>query len=280
MMGVAVGFILPPLLVRASGTTDEIATDLQLMFNIYAAFFSVLFVFILLFFKAAPPTPPSAAADLGSTLDSNFLLSIKKLMTNRNFILLIISYGINVGVFLAISTLLNAVILTHYPGAHLDAGRIGLVFILSGMAGSVVCGVILDKTHRFKETTLSVYIASIVGMLIFTFTLDCGYIGVVYLSSILLGFFMTAYLAIGYEMASEVTYPEPEGTTSGILNAVVQPFGISITLVYEYVLGAADDRAANLTVVGVLCAGAAFCAAISSDLRRQNAQNKNNESLD
>lgn len=55
------------------------------------------------------------------------------------------------------------------------------------MAGSVVCGLVLDKTHRFKETTLSVYAASVVGMLIFTFTLDCGYIAVVYLSSILLG---------------------------------------------------------------------------------------------
>lgn len=35
-------------------------------------------------------------------------------------------------------------------------------------------------------------------------------------------FFMTGYLPVGFEFASEVTYPEPEGTTSGILNAVVQ----------------------------------------------------------
>ncbi|XP_026745792.1 uncharacterized MFS-type transporter C09D4.1-like [Trichoplusia ni] len=280
MMGVAMGFVLPPLLVRAAGTTEEIAADLQLMFHIYASYSSVLFVCILLFFKAAPPTPPSAAADFGSTLDSNFLLSLKKLMTNRNFILLLISYSINVGVFLAISTLLNEVILKHYPGAQLDAGRIGLVFVVSGMAGSVVCGVILDKTHRFKETTLALYVATIAGMLVFTFTLDCGYIGVVYLSNILLGFFMTAYLAVGYEFASEVTYPEPEGTTSGILNAVVQLFGIILTLAYERVLSAADDRWANLSAVGVLCAGAAVCAAITSDLRRQNAQNKIKEPLD
>lgn len=33
---------------------------------------------------------------------------------------------------------------------------------------------------------------------------------------------MTGYLPVGFEFASEVTYPEPEGTTSGILNAVVQ----------------------------------------------------------
>lgn len=33
---------------------------------------------------------------------------------------------------------------------------------------------------------------------------------------------MTGYLAVGFEFASEVTYPEPEGTTAGILNAAAQ----------------------------------------------------------
>lgn len=66
-------------------------------------------------FKAAPATPPSAAADFGSSLDSNFFQSIKKLLTNRNYILLLISYGLNVGVFYAISTLLNELVLTYYP---------------------------------------------------------------------------------------------------------------------------------------------------------------------
>jgi fucose permease len=55
-----------------------------------------------------------------------------------------------VGVFYAISTLLNQIVLYHYPGAEEDAGRIGLCIVVAGMMGSVCCGVILDKTHRFK----------------------------------------------------------------------------------------------------------------------------------
>jgi len=39
----------------------------------------------------------------------SFMQSLKNLMTNRNFIFLLLSYGINVGVFYAISTLLNPV---------------------------------------------------------------------------------------------------------------------------------------------------------------------------
>ncbi|KAJ2940731.1 hypothetical protein O0L34_g14842 [Tuta absoluta] len=265
------GFLLPPMLVRATGTMEDIGKDFQLMFYLVAGFTSVLFVLILLFFKSNPKTPPSAAAELGDSLDSNFLQSIKNLLKNRNYVLLLISYGINVGVFYAISTLLNQVILTYYPGANMDAGRIGLAIVVAGMAGSVCCGLILDKTHRFKETTLVVYTASVVGMVIFTFTLNCGYIGVVYLSSILLGFFMTGYLPVGFEFASEVTYPEPEGTTSGILNAVVQVFGICLTLLYEYMLGAIKDRWANVVLCVLLAVGTVITALIKSDLRRQAA---------
>ena len=42
------------------------------------------------------------------------------------------------------------VVLTYYPGHEIDCGRIGLCIVLAGMLGSVVSGVILDKTHKFK----------------------------------------------------------------------------------------------------------------------------------
>ncbi|KAJ8736685.1 hypothetical protein PYW08_007341 [Mythimna loreyi] len=273
LLGVAVGFVLPPLLVRASGSIPEIAADLRLMFYLIAGFTTVLFVFILLFFKAAPPSPPSAAADISNSLDSNFLLSLKKLITNRNYVLLLMCYGLVIGIFYAISTLLNQVILSYYPDANVDAGRIGLVFVLAGMVGSVVCGLILDKTHRFKETIGSVYGASAVGMLVFTFTLNCGYISVVYLSSILLGFFLMGYLPAGVEFGSELTYPGPEATTAGMLNAMGQIFGLLITHLYEWMLRTVGDRWANLTLCALLACGTAITAAIRSDLRRQAAQN-------
>ncbi|XP_047984886.1 uncharacterized MFS-type transporter C09D4.1 isoform X3 [Leguminivora glycinivorella] len=273
-LGVALGFVLPPMFVKAGGTIEQIAADFQFMFYLVAGVTSVLFVFILLFFKRAPATPPSAAADLGASLDSNFLHSVKKLFTNRNYNLLLISYGLNVGVFYAISTLLNEVVLKFFPGANEDVGRIGLMIVVAGMLGSVICGFILDKTHKFKETTLALYAASVVGMIIFTFTLDSGEIAVVYFSAIILGFFMNGYLPVGFEFASEITYPEPEGTTSGILNAAVQLFGIVLTLLYEWMLKVTDTRWSNLTLCGLLALGTAITAAISSDLRRQAAEQK------
>jgi len=35
-------------------------------------------------------------------------------------------------------------------------------------------------------------------------------------------FFMTGYLPVGFEFAAELTFPESEGTSSGLLNASAQ----------------------------------------------------------
>lgn len=254
--------------MRNHDDLDLIGQDLKLMFYMIAGFTSVLVVLVVLFIKKEPPTPPSAAQEAAT--HSPFFHSVKRLFTNRNYILLLISYGINVGVFYAISTLLNQIVLSHFPGHEEDAGQIGLCIIIFGMAGSVVGGIVLDKTHRFKETTLAIYALSMVAMWIYTFTLDTSIL-VVYATSSLLGFFMTGYLPVGFEFAAELTYPEPEGTSAGILNAAAQVFGIVFTIGYAQFLNNVGDIPANSTMGGMLVLGTIITAVISSDLRRQNA---------
>lgn len=85
---------------------------------------------------------------------------------------------------------------------------------------------------------------------------------------------MTGYLAVGYELAAELTYPESEGTSSGLLNAVVQVFGIIFTIIYGWIFNAFGDKKANLFLSGTLVLGTIFTALIPSDLRRQAAQQK------
>ncbi|CAD7092327.1 unnamed protein product [Hermetia illucens] len=273
-LGVALGFILPPMFVRNHDNLDLIGKDLQFMFYCVAGVTTVLLILMVLFFKDKPPTPASAAQETSHSPgeDASFLESLKSLALNRNYILLLVSYGMNVGVFYAISTLLNPVVLTYYPGAEVDAGRIGLCIVLFGMVGSVVSGIVLDKTHRFKETTFAVYAFSAVGMWIFTFTLNTGSIAVVYVTASLLGFFMTGYLPIGFEFAAELTFPEPEGTASGLLNAASQVFGILFTMLYSELLENYGDIYANITMAVMLVVGTIITAIIKSDLRRQAAQ--------
>lgn len=66
-------------------------------------------------------------------------------------------------------------------------GWLGLSLVISGMAGSVLCGVVLDKTHRYKETTLVVYVLSLAGMLAYTFVLSTSTLWPIFLVTCLLG---------------------------------------------------------------------------------------------
>ncbi|KAL7992570.1 hypothetical protein Chor_016826 [Crotalus horridus] len=107
-------------------------------------------------------------------------------------------------------------------GEDLNAGRIGLTIIVAGMFGALISGIWLDRTKTYKQTTLVVYIMSFVGLVVYTFTLDLGHIWVVFITAGVLGFFMTGYLPLGFEFAAELTYPESEGTSSGLLNVSAQ----------------------------------------------------------
>ena len=46
--------------------------------------------------------------------EESYLGSIKNLCTNPGYVLLLITYGMNVGVFYAISTLLNTTVVKHF----------------------------------------------------------------------------------------------------------------------------------------------------------------------
>lgn len=76
-----------------------------------------VFFFSQIVFQDAPRYPPSPAqaAILQEAATTTYLNWIKALVKNWNFIILVISYGINVGAFYGISTLLNQCILFYFP---------------------------------------------------------------------------------------------------------------------------------------------------------------------
>jgi FLVCR family feline leukemia virus subgroup C receptor-related protein len=161
-------------------------------------------------------------------------------------------------------------VLHYHPKAQEETGTIGLLIVVAGMLGSVVCGYILDRFHHFKGTTLVVYVLSFAGMLLFTFTLDKA-LWIIFLAAGCLGFFMTGYLPIGFEFAAELTFPIAEGTTSGLLNGAVQVIGVLMTLGIGKLMYSLSIFGANLIMCGFLLCGFVLTILISPDYRRQQA---------
>ncbi|KAM4814993.1 choline/ethanolamine transporter FLVCR1-like [Thomomys bottae] len=272
-LGTAVGFLLPPVLVpNTQNNTELLASNIRTMFYGTSAVATFLFILTAIAFKEKPPYPPSeaqAALPDSPPAQYSYLKSIKNLFKNIPFVLLLITYGIMTGAFYSVSTLLNQIIV-YYFQENVNAGRIGLTLVVAGMVGSILCGLWLDHTKTYKQTTLIVYTLSFIGMVVFTFTLDLKCIIIVFITGGILGFFMTGYLPLGFEFAVEITYPESEGTSSGLLNAAAQIFGILFTLAQRKLTTEYYPSAGN----GFLCVwmflGIILTALIRSDLRRHN----------
>ncbi|XP_076466750.1 choline/ethanolamine transporter flvcr2b-like [Babylonia areolata] len=281
-LGVAIGFLVPPRIVNNSDNLGEVTQDLGVMFYSGAGVCTLILLLMLLFFQTQPPHPPSRAQLLmiRSRRHESYSASLFRLLKSVNFLLMMISYGLNTGCYYAISTLLNYMVLFHFPGEEVNVGSIGLTIILTGIAGSIVAGVWLDRSKFFKSTSVATFVMCVMGMLAFTFTLDQDHIWVVFITAGALGFFMTGYLPVGYEFATEITYPEPEGTSSGLLTASAMFFGIVMTLGMRAMMNQVSILAANIFVSCVLVMGTIMTALVKARYHRQEAEKKMLETLD
>uniref|UniRef100_A0A8B9SVT7 Choline/ethanolamine transporter FLVCR1 n=1 Tax=Anas platyrhynchos TaxID=8839 RepID=A0A8B9SVT7_ANAPL len=200
-LGTAIGFLVPPVLVpNTPNDIDLMAHNISIMFYGTAIVSTLLFFLTGVVFEEKPKYPPSHSQALLQALppeDYSYKQSIINLVKNIPFVLLLISYGIMTGAFYSVSTLLNQMIVTYYEGEEVNAGRIGLTLVVAGMVGSIICGLWLDYTKTYKQTTLIVYILSFIGLVVFTFTLNLGHLIIVFVTGGVLGFFMTGYLPLG-----------------------------------------------------------------------------------
>lgn len=69
-------------------------------------------------FESSPQCPPSHVQAIQRCVRASkkgFWKSINNLLTDKNFMTLVVAYGINVGVFNGFSTLLNQIVLDYFP---------------------------------------------------------------------------------------------------------------------------------------------------------------------
>lgn len=70
----------------------------------------------LLVFESEPPLPPSTAQAKQKLIGrENVFKSLTSIFQKRGFIIIFISYGVNLGCFAAIVTLLDELILINFP---------------------------------------------------------------------------------------------------------------------------------------------------------------------
>ncbi|KAG0225773.1 hypothetical protein BGX31_007503 [Mortierella sp. GBA43] len=178
-----------------------------------------------------PPTPPSpsAAEALLSTQQEPFSVSLKKVGTNRQFLLLLLVFGSFVACFNTFATLVSQITRPYGYSAN-EAGYCGAAMVLAGLVGAGISGPFTDKSKQYK--TLAP-IATVLFVL-FNFVIRPNdLIGMIIVSA-LLGFSAFAVMPAALELAVEITYPVTPASSTSILWAIGQLLSVIFIIVLGY----------------------------------------------
>lgn len=86
---------------------------------------------------------------------------------------------------------------------------------------------------------------------------------------LVVSFSITGYLTLGFEFAVELTYPESEVVSSGLLNVSAQVFGIIFTISQGQIIDNYGTMPGNIFLCVFLTLGAVLTTFTKADLRRQ-----------
>ncbi|GIY04607.1 feline leukemia virus subgroup C receptor-related protein 2 [Caerostris darwini] len=273
-LGIALGFIIPPMMMTNDCKDEvDISFELSVIGWPMAVINTILLIIIIFVFQEKPEHFPSVAqlTKNQNKCKTEYGKSLKKLFNDLPFVLLLLGYGLITGAYFAMSTLMNEMVLEHFPGEEVDAGWMGALMVFAGMVGSVILGAILDRTHRYKEVSLVVFVLSFLFLVGYTFLIQLEKMWIQFLFFTLLGVTMTGYLPAGFDFGAEITYPEPEAISSSLLNASTQIFSIILTNIASLLLQNYGDFFSNSFFSICLLVGILVMACIKCELKRTNA---------
>lgn len=177
-------------------------------------------VIFLVLAREHPPTPPGR--------DERVLMldGLKSMLRQRDFLLLLVMFFVGLGLFNSVSTWVD-VIIQPRGFSITQAGMLGALMLIGGIAGAIVVPLFSDKLRRRKPFVLLALIGLLPGLLGITFAANYG---LLLLSGFVLGFFLLSAGPIGFQYAAEITHPAPEGTSNSLLLVMGQISGIAFIL--------------------------------------------------
>lgn len=157
-LGNAFGQVLPPMFVKE--TDDGGVTGMRDLMICEAIVVFIPLCIAFAFFKSEPPSPPSHSARLKTTVgnvdidekssNNKVMNEFWLLMENRDYLILLLSFSVGLGLFNSILTLIYQII-SPYGYSNDDAGTFGAVLIVCGLVGAAVTG--FSRPRSFYHVT-------------------------------------------------------------------------------------------------------------------------------
>ncbi|KAI8967551.1 major facilitator superfamily domain-containing protein [Mycotypha africana] len=242
-IGMAIASLIIPALV-----TD--ADSLPLGFLVIACI-TTGFALPVFFIPKKPKTPPSFSASSKDKFALTFKESIIQLLTNWNFLIVVVAFGVLCGLSSALTSVF-AQIVTPYGYNDDEAGYLGAAFIIAGLVGAICAGIFIDKTGRHK-ILIKIFVP-IIGCLYLAFyfvvSKNVGY-GAIAAVVALMGFFTFSLLPVALELSIESTYPISEAISSSMLWMASQVLGLVLLIVMDALRN--PDGKMNRSLIFAVC---------------------------
>jgi len=140
------------------------------------------------------------------------------------------------GVYGTLSAIINNLI-APYNYSTMDSTIIGALFIVAGVTGTIVSGILMDISKKY------LFIYKMIGWLSLTcsvcifFTMPSKNFYLLLINTTFLGYSLVPVLAIGYTISVEISYPVSEAMSNGLITMLAQIVGFVLTYIATYLAG-------------------------------------------
>ena len=169
--------------------------------------------------SSKPPTPPSRSAEVEHE-SLSYLKRMKKLLTNKNYLVINVALGGAVGFYNCLATQLQQFMCSR-GYANDFAGLCGSLLLGMGFVGSIVTGVIVHRWKsdgRMEEVAKVCYaLAGLAGIMLCEFLRKSNQDVAIALNCALFGLFGFGMYPLGLELSVENTYPIDEAAGTALI---------------------------------------------------------------
>ncbi|KAL6068118.1 MFS domain-containing protein [Balamuthia mandrillaris] len=203
----------------------------------------------------------------------SLMRSLWKLLCNPNYVLLVLVGGLSGGIYNSWSALLGPL-----GYSQNEAAWLGAITTLAGIVSGVVVSKLADHIRHFKLILILMMAATALSLTWFTgmvnlhdrwhWLSDNFYL--IATSVLLTGLFYNSTLPFFYEMAVEITYPVPEGTSSGILTLINNLGALVAIFSADYIA----PKVMNWAITGSMATFAIVLIFLREQYKRDKYDNK------
>lgn len=213
-VGILLGSLLSTIIVTNTRDDDVIQRQMMLMLSVAMVLCVLTFLITLFVTTPIPPTPPSFSA---SERVDEFWVGLKKLFTNKDYLLLAISYGSGVGLISSLVTITDQLLLP-YGYSDKFCGLVTSLLFGFGLLGAFAFSTAADKLLKHEAMAkIAFSLGSSFLILFVTLTRFANFDVYLAVSISAAGVFCLSLNPLCLELGVESSFPVSEGTSGGIL---------------------------------------------------------------